>query len=241
MKVHKVRWVIHVHLAKDGSVAKVKARLVACGYSMEHDKTYAHTLPGPCFRLWVSIVADEDMETDHIDAVKAFTQAEVDRLIHVAMPEGFEIADCVLLLLKALEGIPQGAALWFAKNKWAWNKCNCFADPAEPNLYTAPIDAVIAVFADDVGAGFQARCRAEYLKLRGAYSELIKIDSPGPDTTVPVVVFTQIQLERDRQRRTIKVHQENYINKLKRSSPGSIRLTRCQWEPAKQSGKSTKT
>ena len=52
------------------------------------------------------------------------------------MPDGFSIPGYVLLLLKALEGIRQGAALWFKKNKWAWNKCGLFADQSEPNHYT---------------------------------------------------------------------------------------------------------
>ena len=47
------------------------------------DKTYATTLPGCCLRLWCSIVADEDLETDNIDVVKAFTQASVDRELYV--------------------------------------------------------------------------------------------------------------------------------------------------------------
>ena len=61
---------------------------------------------------------DEDLDTDHIDAKKAFTQAEVDRVIHVEAPEGFTVdglppstSKYVLLLKKALEGIKQGSAL----------------------------------------------------------------------------------------------------------------------------------
>eukprot|EP00966_Prymnesium_polylepis_P045701 1057960-Prymnesium_polylepis.1 len=35
------------------------------------------------------------------------------------MPEGFGVSGCVLLLLKALEGIKQGANLWYELNRGA--------------------------------------------------------------------------------------------------------------------------
>ena len=78
------------------------------GYSQvpgkDYDEVYASTLPSACFRLWASIVADEGLETDHIDAVKAFTQAPVDRELYVEMPLGFDREGWVLRLHK----IPRG-------------------------------------------------------------------------------------------------------------------------------------
>ena len=68
------------------------------------------------------MVCDEDLETDHIDAVKAFTQAGIDKEVYVEMPEGFEVEGHVCLLKMALEGIKQGAYLWFALNRAAWLK-----------------------------------------------------------------------------------------------------------------------
>ena len=58
----KSRWVFAFTLADDGTILKVKARFVACGYSqienMDYDKIYAATLPG-CFDSclgWVIVV-----------------------------------------------------------------------------------------------------------------------------------------------------------------------------------------
>ena len=55
-RLHHVRHLQrHFKLNEDGSIKKVKARFVACGYSQIADividfcKTYAHTLPGGCF------------------------------------------------------------------------------------------------------------------------------------------------------------------------------------------------
>ena len=73
----------------------------------DYDKVFAATLPGVSFRVLLVCIADENLETDHIDAVKAFTQADIDRKVHVEMLKGFETPGYVLLLLKALEGIKQ--------------------------------------------------------------------------------------------------------------------------------------
>jgi len=113
-RVHKSKWVFAVSYNEDESDKRVKARFVACGYSQssdDFDKVFAATLPGIAFRFLLACIADEDLETDIIDAIKAFTQAEVDKDLFVEMPRGFETEGCVLFLLKALEGIKQGGHL----------------------------------------------------------------------------------------------------------------------------------
>lgn len=81
MHVIKSKWVLKWNLHPDGSVASVKARLVACGYAQLEGREFtavcARTLAAPSFRLFCSIVADENLETDHVDAYKAFTQSAV--------------------------------------------------------------------------------------------------------------------------------------------------------------------
>ena len=77
----------------------------------DYEKVFAATLPGVSLRVLLVCVAYEGLETDHIDAVTAFTQADIDKRVYVEMPEGFATPGWVLLLLKALEGIKQGAAL----------------------------------------------------------------------------------------------------------------------------------
>jgi hypothetical protein len=213
--------VIDFKLDDDGSITKVKARFVGCGYSqiagVDYDQTYAATLPSCIMRLWASIVADEDLETDAIDAVKAFTQSLIDRLVFVAMPIGFSIEGYVLRLKRALEGIKQGSYLWFQKNKWAFNKVGMFADVIEPNLYThenKSLRVICAVFADDVAAGFSASIRTEYLNMRREYGKLINIDSPGPERTVPVVKFTGTNVDRDRAAGTLTLTMRSYVIKL---------------------------
>ena len=240
-RVMKSKWVIDAKLNDDGSIKSWKARFVGCGYSqvegVDYDKTYAATLPGCCLRLWCSCVADEDLETDKIDAVKAFTQSPIDRLVYCDMPEGFDIPGYCLELDKALEGIRQGAYLWFGHNKWAWNKCGLYADSlTEPNLYThATLIILSAVFADDVGAAFDNRCRGEYLLVREEYSKLIKIDSPSPSLTVEVTMFTGVNIQRDRASRTLTISMRTYLGRLASRRKGQFTLNSTPIPPSKAS------
>jgi hypothetical protein len=194
--------------------------------NVDFTRTYAATLPSCCLRLWCTIVADERLDTDKIDAVKAFTQSAVDAELYVEMPVGFAIAGYCLYLLKALEGIRQGSFLWFRHNKWAWNKVGMFADSlVEPNLYTHPdLNILAAVFADDVGCGFDPEIRREYLLIRAEYGRLIKIDSVSPDQTVPVTIFTGVDVAIDREAGTVAISMRTYIHKLMDRHGESITL-----------------
>ena len=46
------------------------------------------------------------------DAVKAFTQSEIDKLLYAEMPRGFEQEGMCLQILQSLEGSKQAAHLW---------------------------------------------------------------------------------------------------------------------------------
>ena len=76
--VLKSKWVFTIKYNDDGTIKVVKARFVACGYSQiensDYDKVFASTLCCVAFRALLCCIADENLETDHTDAVKAFTQ-----------------------------------------------------------------------------------------------------------------------------------------------------------------------
>ena len=224
--VHKSRWVFAVKLNIDGSVEKVKARFVGCGYSMqkgtEYDNVFAATLPGISLRMLLAWIAVERLMTDNIDAVKAFTQAEIDREVYVEMPDGFAVQDYVCLLLAALEGIKQGAYLWFALNRAAWLKLGFKSYMNETNLYYHPTLKIrIGVFADDLLTGFREEVRNEYLAIKAEYASIIRIT--GGDKISPIVRFTGVQIERSRENNTLTIHQERYIEQLAEKHKGEFK------------------
>ena len=134
--------------------------------------------------MLISWIADEDLDTDHIDAVKAFTQAGIDKRVLVNSPEGFTVDDrppplskYCLLLQAALEGIKQGANLWFGLNRAAWLRLGCKSWLNETNLYYhSGIKLRVGVFADDTLTGFSREHRAQYLAMKNSMARLSRLD-----------------------------------------------------------------
>ena len=181
---------------------------------------FAATLAWVALRILLCCITDEDLETDQIDAIKAFTQSDIDRELYCEMPEGFESEGFVLLLYKALEGIRQGAHLWFQHNKAALTKLGFKSWTSEPNLYVhETLQIRIGVFVDDTLAGFHSSVKEEYLKIKTEYSKLVNIGSTG---ITPVYKFVGMQITRNREQRTLTIRQTQYIEELAKEYEGEI-------------------
>eukprot|EP00966_Prymnesium_polylepis_P038693 898282-Prymnesium_polylepis.1 len=129
------------------------------------------------------------------------------------MPEGFGVGGCVLLLLKALEGTKQGANLWYELNRGAILKVGGKSSLTEANLYLVKAGGFrIGVFADDGMVGFPNDHRSQYIRFKREYDKIIRIGSS--DTISPCLKFTGVQIERDRPRRILTIHQRRYLEQL---------------------------
>ena len=214
--VIKSKWVFKYKLGPDGSVAAIKARIVACGYNMregtEYTDVFAATLAASSFRALLAIAARGDLELDSLDAVKAFTQAPVDADIFVEMPRGFQRPGFVMKLVKALEGIKQGAHLWYQHNKKALIQCGFINAEADTCIWTHKTTRIIIGFsADDGLAAFQLADLGQWKRIKAEYAGHIKI---GTLDVIAPIVFTGVEIRRDRSAKTITIPQPAFIAKL---------------------------
>ena len=86
----------------------------------------------------------------------------------------------------------------------------------ETNLYYHDgIKLRVGVFADDTLSGFPREHRAQYLRMKGEYGQIIKIGSS--DTIAPALRFTGVQISRDRQARTMTIYQQQYLEQMEAS------------------------
>jgi Reverse transcriptase (RNA-dependent DNA polymerase) len=99
-------WVFVYTTDKHGFLQKCKARLVVCGNQQapEDLPTRATTLAGMAFRTLMAVTAKFDLETTQMDAVNAFVHCDLDEVVYVRLPPGFNQGkrDKVLHLRKAL-------------------------------------------------------------------------------------------------------------------------------------------
>ena len=87
------KWVLRTKLNPDGSLKKYKARLVAKGFSqkkgIDYHETYSPVVRYESVRIFLSIVAAEDLELSQFDVKTAFLHGDLDEEIFMAQPELF--------------------------------------------------------------------------------------------------------------------------------------------------------
>ncbi|KID94871.1 polyprotein, partial [Metarhizium majus ARSEF 297] len=107
-------WVFTYKTDKHGFLVRCKARLVVCGNQQEKGDlpTRATILARMSFRALMAIAAEYDLELEQMDAVNAFVNCDLDEIVYMKMPPGFEKYGRVLWLRKALYGLRRSPLLW---------------------------------------------------------------------------------------------------------------------------------
>jgi hypothetical protein len=98
----------------DGSVDRFKARLVARGFSQVHgedyDETFALTIRIDTLRMFLAIVAAEDLECYHFDIKNVFIESSLRERIFLSAPAGILVRHgYVLRVLRSLYRLKQAA------------------------------------------------------------------------------------------------------------------------------------
>lgn len=122
VKVVDCRWVYKTKWSHDRSEIKLKSRLVARGFTQEYGvnyfETYAPVVKSSSVRLLLAVAVECGLIVEQIDIRNAYVNSDLDELIYMEQPEGFEYKErkkYVLKLKKSLYGLKQSG------NKW--NKC----------------------------------------------------------------------------------------------------------------------
>jgi hypothetical protein len=113
------KWIFKVKYNADGSVARLKARLVARGYSQEAGIDYVETFSPVAkyvsIRALLAIAVETGMSVHQMDVKTAFLNGVLDEEIYMDQPEGYVIAgkeSLVCRLKKSLYGLKQAARCW---------------------------------------------------------------------------------------------------------------------------------
>lgn len=112
-----------VYSKKDGipgvEPPRFKSRLVAKGYSqregIDYNEIFSPVVKHVSIRILMQIVAAEDLELEQLDVKTAFLHGDLDEVIYMKQPEGYELEgkeDWVCLLKKSLYGLKQSPRQW---------------------------------------------------------------------------------------------------------------------------------
>jgi transposase InsO family protein len=207
------------------STGKAKARWVIRGdMRKRHEKrfpdqyrdtksTYAPVAENASFKVLCSIVAHENMEFEQSDVDQAFLNAKHPGVVYVEQPEGYKEEgkeDWIILLDIGVYGLPESPILWNEELDTTLRSMDFHPSPADPCLYTKLTSNgyfYVLVYVDDLVMAHADMAPISELKqlLHKKY---------GIKDLGPVNRFTSYQVTRNRSKRTIILHQHDYINEL---------------------------
>ena len=208
-------WVYVYKFHPDGRYLKCKARLVVRGdqetRSNELD-TYAATLAGRSIKMLIAIATYFDLEMVQYDAVNAFVNAPLDKVVYMRMPPGYREQGMVLFLHKALYGLRKSPLLWQRHLTSNLRELGFEVIPHEPCCMSKE-GLLIFFHVDDMTFAFRQEMRAVLDWVVTELGKRFKLTGGGD-----LQWFLGVQVIRDRARRLTWLCQASAIDKLRQYS-----------------------
>lgn len=212
------KWVYKVKRDVNGDIARFKARWLVKGYLQQFwvgfNQTFAAVVKPMAFRVLFAIAAFYDLDIDQMDVKTAFLYGDIDQLLYVELPKGYyeDQEYMVCRLNKALYGLKQSPRLWYEQlSSFLLEKLGLSRINANHSIFITQYGLkgpVVSTFVDDIkimgpkGSGVIERVKVE---LAAAF-EMVDMG--------PISFYLCLKVERNREKKTIKLSQPAYIQKV---------------------------
>lgn len=117
-KVVKAKWLLRRKMNPDGTVDKLKARIVAKGFTqregVDYDQTFSPTVRFESIRMMVAAAAAGGLHTHQMDVTTTFLYASLEEEVYMELVDGMEGAEGgnkVARLWKAIYGLKQASRM----------------------------------------------------------------------------------------------------------------------------------
>ena len=214
----KGKWVYKIKRGVNNQITCFKARWVAKGYlqqaGIDFDQTFVAVVKPMAFRALFAIAAFYNLDIEQMDVKTEFLHGIIDQLLYVEVPRGYEQEwkDQICRLRRALYGLKQSPRLWYERlSNFLLTKLGLHRLHADHSIFVTPQGVqgpIVTTFVDDLniftpaGSGIMKRVKEE---LAAAFD----IVDMGP-----LAFYVGLKVTRDRERKTIKLSQPGYIEKL---------------------------
>ena len=209
-------------LFKKKEDGRYKARLVAKGYSqqagIDYQETYAPVAKFTTIRLLLALCSESDWEMQGMDVKTAFLNSELKETVYMEIPEGVSIPvdhsgsgnqqPMACRLLKSIYGLKQSPRAWYGRIHSFFLTYNFVRSESDHSLfinYQKPI--ILLLYVDDLVLAAPTQTLVDWM--RAKLSEEFDMTDLGELRT-----FLGLEIERDRQQRTLFLSQKNYIAKI---------------------------
>ncbi|KAG8475459.1 hypothetical protein CXB51_032225 [Gossypium anomalum] len=160
-KVIGVKWVYRAKQNADGSLNKLKARLIVKGFSQKYGLDYMETFAPVArldtIRLLIALAAQKQWKIHQLDVKSAFLNGFLEEEIYIDQPQGFVVSgkeQMVYKLKKALYGLKQAPRAWYTRIDSYLLSLGFERSISEPNLYVkekqAETQLIVSLYVDDL-------------------------------------------------------------------------------------------
>ena len=202
----------------NGEKVRYKARLVAKGFTqregVDFNEIFSPVVKYKTIRIMLSIVVQFDMELEQMDVKTAFLHGELEEVIYMEQPRGYEQGSpegTVCKLKKALYGLKQAPRQWNKKFDSFMMKQGFQKSLHDTCLYykgsKIEDSEYLLLYVDDMLLISKSKTRIENLK-RILNSEF---DMKDLGTAKKIL---GMELKRNRNQGTITISQKGYIDKV---------------------------
>ena len=219
--IHSVGWA-HKHVYNDDNTLESKrARLVGRPYKQlqgrDYESTYTATPSHGATRFFLAVANALDLDVEHCDVVKAFTQNELNTTMHAYQPVGIRHVlgkngkPMLMRIIMALEGLKQSGNIHQTNHSATFIKFGWKQSQTEPCIFfyiDGNIYLLALVLIDDClfGKSKSMESKAKFDEFMIAYALRWDYKSKGP-----VKHFNGVTINRDRTNGTLSISNPGFI------------------------------
>ena len=222
MNVLSNRWVYKAKRAPtSGEISKFRSRLVAKGFKerfgIEFTETFSSNIRMDTVRLMLALITYYDLESWHFDIRAYFLYGKMDEDVYMEQPQGYhegpgkgQPGELVCKLLKAIYGTKQAQRCADKVLRQAFADGGVHPIASDSSMYYARDGDMIFMCGMHVDDGLclsnDANYALEKIEHLKKVFELVVVQDPK--------VYVGIQIERDRAKGMMLLHQEDSVLKL---------------------------
>ncbi|CAI7731963.1 unnamed protein product [Closterium sp. NIES-53] len=209
------KWLFKIKSDADGKIERYKSRLVAKGYQqkekVDYKELFASVVKPTTLRTLLAGAAIKGWVVKQMDVTTVFLNGVLEEEIFMAQPEGFDDGSGrVLKLKKALYGLKQAPRQWYLKLRGVLEEIGFTPSTANHSLFVlgeGEQRSFMVVYVDDILIFSPSSDFVKEVMLK--LQDKFKCKALGD-----VSFYLGLHIERDVEKRCMRVHQRKYLEAL---------------------------